>query len=233
MSKDRPRAKPGRPAGETERDATRARLLAAALDLFGRQGYEGASTRRIAAAAGVNLAAIPYYFGGKEGLYLAVAEHVAGAIGGRMMPAFAEAEALVAAPDTPHETLLQLLQDIMGRFADLLVAGTDAAQWARFIIREQMDPSPAFDILYENVMQPGHGALCRLVGRLAGLPAEAEETKLKAFALIGQVLVFRVARGAVLRRMGWDEVMPDELAATKAAVNAHITAIFGDREERS
>ncbi len=39
------------------------RLIRAALNAFGRQGFEAASTRAIAGAAGANLAALPYHFG--------------------------------------------------------------------------------------------------------------------------------------------------------------------------
>ncbi|HEX6141368.1 MAG TPA: TetR family transcriptional regulator, partial [Geminicoccaceae bacterium] len=56
----------GRARGERG-EATRERLLLAAIDVFGRRGFE-ASTRELAGAAGVNLAAIPYHFGSKHGL---------------------------------------------------------------------------------------------------------------------------------------------------------------------
>lgn len=49
--------------------ATRARILAAAMDRFARLGYETASLREIAAKAGVDVALIGRYFGGKEGLF--------------------------------------------------------------------------------------------------------------------------------------------------------------------
>ena len=54
--------------GEGRGDATRLALIRAALDLFGAKGFEAASTRDVAAAAGANLASIAYHFGGKEGL---------------------------------------------------------------------------------------------------------------------------------------------------------------------
>src|SRR3974377_1045109 len=57
-------------------DDLRLRLLEAAIPIFGRYGFDGASTRMLARAAGVNLQAIPYHFGGKEGLYLAAADHI-------------------------------------------------------------------------------------------------------------------------------------------------------------
>src|SRR5215472_11724937 len=49
--------------------ATRARILAAAMDGFARSGYEATSLREIAAGAGVDVALVGRYFGGKEGLF--------------------------------------------------------------------------------------------------------------------------------------------------------------------
>ena len=49
---------------------TRQRLVEAALDVFGRYGFEGATTRQIAREAKANLAAIVYHFGSKEALHL-------------------------------------------------------------------------------------------------------------------------------------------------------------------
>ena len=55
-------------------EATRRRLLDAALEAFGESGFDAVTTRDLAAKARVNQAAIPYHFGGKDGLYLAVVE---------------------------------------------------------------------------------------------------------------------------------------------------------------
>lgn len=49
-------------------------IIEIAEKLFSELGYDGASTRHIAQDAGVNMAMLNYYFGGKEGLYLAVFE---------------------------------------------------------------------------------------------------------------------------------------------------------------
>ena len=54
-----------------EPDPARARLLRAGLRLFAHQGFAATSTRELAQAAGVNVAAISYYFGDKAGLYRA------------------------------------------------------------------------------------------------------------------------------------------------------------------
>ncbi len=50
------------------------RLLDAAETLFAERGFHATSTRQITAAAGVNLAAVNYHFGTKDGLIAAVFE---------------------------------------------------------------------------------------------------------------------------------------------------------------
>ncbi len=68
----------GRPRGgpDDETPATRAAILAAARAEFASAGLSGARVNRIAGAAGVNKQLFYYYFGNKEGLYLASLESV-------------------------------------------------------------------------------------------------------------------------------------------------------------
>src|SRR5206468_9871426 len=57
-------------------DATRVKILQAALNEFSERGLTAASTDDIAERCGVNKRMIYYYFGSKEGLYLAALESV-------------------------------------------------------------------------------------------------------------------------------------------------------------
>src|SRR5882757_4024283 len=57
------------PAPSMNADVTRERLLCSALEIFANQGYEGASTRDVCAAAGIGNASIHYHFGDKAALY--------------------------------------------------------------------------------------------------------------------------------------------------------------------
>lgn len=58
--------------------ATRTALLDAALREFAAHGFEGASTRRIAAAAGTHQPQINYHFESKEELWKAAVDHLFG-----------------------------------------------------------------------------------------------------------------------------------------------------------
>jgi len=61
-------------------EANRARILEAAIDEFAARGFKGASMDAIAARTHTTRALINYYFGAKEGLYIAVLEQVYGEI---------------------------------------------------------------------------------------------------------------------------------------------------------
>ena len=65
---------------KTDDPEARAKIAAAAEQLFAARGYDGTVVRDIARAAGVNAAMIHYYFKSKEGLYRAILEGVKGEI---------------------------------------------------------------------------------------------------------------------------------------------------------
>jgi AcrR family transcriptional regulator len=200
------------------------RLLETAIDQFGRRGIEGASTRAIATAAGTMMSSITYHYGGKKGLYLAAARHIADQMGKRMAPALAPSEPRSRKTDGADAASAEVLT-IIDRFVQVIVHPESAA-WARFIVREQMEPTEAFDVLYG-------GGMGRLVERLSALIVEisggrcgAAEARLKTVAIVGQALVFRVARATLLRATGWTDVNPRSAKAIRRTVGAHTSAIL-------
>jgi AcrR family transcriptional regulator len=212
-----------RPIRRAPARETRQRLILAALDLFGRIGFEATGTRAIAEAAGANIGSIKYHFGGKEGLYAAVAEHIAEGISGTVLPIIAEAQARPGEP-TPDRAREVLIAILLG-FNHLMVANPETEGWARFIMREQMAPSAAFDILYEGAMGRAHGFMTHLVAAITGDPPESPAARLTAFAMIGQVLIFRVARAAVMRRMGWQRIGRSEEVLIKEILRRSVARL--------
>ena len=152
---------------------TRSQLIEAALDVFGRLGFEGATTRQIAKAANANLAAIVYHFGSKEALHIAVAEHVATNLREAMAPVLADATD-PAAFEEPKAARAMFAR-FVAAYVDVLVGNHEAERWARFIVREQMQPSAAFDVIY-GIMGGAVGIATRLVATALGRP-EDEDTK--------------------------------------------------------
>src|ERR1700688_4769512 len=95
-SKKPPRVPKAAIDGYQKGKETRARIVEVALKTFGNEGFKGATTRQIADDAGVNLPALKYYFGGKEGLYLACAHEIAARYGRLMLPVANTAHASLA-----------------------------------------------------------------------------------------------------------------------------------------
>ena len=201
---------------------TRAQLIEAALDVFGRLGFEGASTREIARTAGVNLAAIVYHFGSKEGLHQAVAEYLVGRINSLVGPALAAMSTpdAAATPASARAALIRMLTTML----DVLLGSAEAERWARFMVREQMQPTAAFDHIY-GFMGAAHGLATRLVAKATGRP-EDEETQVRVFTLIGQVLVFRIANALVLRRIGWESIGDAQRETIRRVVTQNVDAIL-------
>jgi TetR/AcrR family transcriptional regulator, regulator of cefoperazone and chloramphenicol sensitivity len=159
---------------------TRTRLLEAGLDHFGRVGFEGANIRAIAAAAGANIAAINYHFGGKRGLYLAVANHIVEGISGAIGPIAAEIIAIAAKPRLAPEEARAALGRFVRTAGRLLATSPKAERWARFILREQLDPTDAFEIIYNSIMGRMHRTLTALVAAVLALDPESDEARLEA-----------------------------------------------------
>jgi len=212
-----------KPRTRSDRGAeTRAQLIEAALEIFGRLGYEGATTRQIAKAADANLAAIVYHFGSKEALHLAVAEHVAKSILARIGPTLAT----ISSPEataTP-EAARTALHRLIGTITDTLLGTAEAELWARFIVREQLQPTAAFDVIY-GFMENAMTTALHLVTTILGVP-EDEEIRLRTITMLGQIIVFRVAQTLVLRRMQWTAIGDRERAAIKQVILQNLDAIL-------
>lgn len=208
-------------------DQTRAALIRAALKLFGRQGFEGTSTREIAALAKANIGSIAYHFGGKEGLRAACANHIVETIGGIAGAAMAETAGGAQGEDAARARLNTVLEAMVG----FIVARPEAGEFVQFVLRELSQPSEALDIIYDGVFEPVHRRLCRIWAEASGEDAESERTRITIFTLIGQVVYFRIAQAAVMRRMDWDKVGPAEATDIIAVVRSNIDAILSARKE--
>ena len=211
---------------ETGKDATRTALILAALDLIGRHGFDGASTRRIADAAKANIGSIAYHFGGKDGLRAACARFVVETVKSVAGPAVGLSEAKPTSAAEAEERLVHTVETVV-RF---LVAGSVAPRVIQFVLREISHPGPVLDIMYSGVFEPVHKRLCQLWEQATGEPAESEETRITVFTLIGQVVYLRIGREAVIRRMDWPSVGPEEAAKLAAIASSNVRAVIRSRQ---
>lgn len=213
-----------RDAASPQAEQTRAALIRAALRLFGQKGFDGTSTRDIAAAANANIGSIAYHFGGKEGLRLACAGFIVETI--QKIAGQAMAAGAPAAPGAAAEAAaLAQIDAIVQRMVGFIVAQPEAGEIVQFVLRELSHPTAALDAIYAGVFEPVHRRLCAIWAAATGEEAEAEETRLRVFAIIGQVVYFRIGREAVLRRMGWSAIGPAEAARIAGVITENVHTI--------
>jgi TetR/AcrR family transcriptional regulator, regulator of cefoperazone and chloramphenicol sensitivity len=212
-------------------DSTDARLLDVAIEHFGRRGLDGASTRAIAADAGTLMSSITYHFGGKKGLYLAAAEHISTSVGEHLRPAI-EQVAKLCALGIDVAAARASLHAIFSRMVEIMT-GEESAAFSRFIVREQAEPSEAFDRIYSGTMGQMLARVATMLRVISGDTLDEIEARVRAMTLVGQILVFRVARATVLKGTGWSDFTAPETAIVKAAVADNLDAIFDRLERRS
>ncbi len=203
--------------GAVRNDGPREKLLLAALELFGQYGFDGVSTRELAQKAGVNLQAINYYFDNKRGLYNAAADYLLERLQARIgerrkivLERFAEAQSGGPPIDATEAraTLTLVGESLLTLFAD-----DESAVWVRYMVREQAEPTEAFDRIYTGFMQPMLAAVRHLVGILIEADPSSERVHLRTLSLVGSLIIYRVGRATVLREMGWSAVGPEQVAA--------------------
>jgi AcrR family transcriptional regulator len=204
----------------------RKRLIEAGLDLFGKYSFDGASTRMLAEKAEVNLAAIKYYFGGKEGLYLAVADHIVEQIDGLIGPRLARVREALEKKALSKEQSFRLLSELLEFLITGFLGLPQSNKWLSILVREQLGPTEAFDILFEGFMRPLNEVFFGLVARIMGPGQDDQEIKLRVFAIMGQILVFHISPSAVKRTLNWEDYRPEHLDAIRCVIMENLRGIF-------
>lgn len=178
------------PAKNGQKLDTRTRLLRAAGELFARQGFRGATVRRISERARANIAAVRYYFGGKEELYAAVLQHT-------FITANLKYPPNHNLPDDadPASRLHTFIRSLLLRILD---AGRPA--WhGKLMVREIADPTPVLDQVVEETIRPLYAHLTAIIRDLLADTASEESIRLCAMSIMGQCLFYRNSRSVVSR----------------------------------
>ncbi len=174
-------------SAEQEQD-TRLRLIEAASQIFIDQGFQAGKIRDIVTRARANLAAINYYFGGKEGLYAAVIEHHADL-------AIADFSRLAAsvAGRPPEAQLREYIQVFLRR----LLHDNIQSRMSKLIARESIEPTAAFGVVMEKFIFPAHTTLSGIIRAIVGREVGEETIRRSSMSVIGQCLYYQNARRVV------------------------------------
>jgi TetR/AcrR family transcriptional regulator, regulator of cefoperazone and chloramphenicol sensitivity len=186
-------------------DSPSRRILEAAGEVFARQGFRRATVRDICKGAGVNVAAVNYYFGDKAGLYLATLKHF------RTL-AFDKCPLDLTDLTTKSELKPErALKTFIRAFVFRVLEEGKASWFGRLVAREYIEPSAALATLVEETIRPTYLSLAAIVERFfKGYPGE-EAIRLCCMSVISQSLFFLYARPVLERLFDMNRFEPQEI----------------------
>jgi TetR/AcrR family transcriptional regulator, regulator of cefoperazone and chloramphenicol sensitivity len=157
----RGRSSSSKPAEDRQR--TQLQLLEAAGQEFAERGFDRTTAKEICERAGTNTAAVNYYFGGIEGLHVAVLEEARN----RLFSADAIAAAVAGKSDPKAK-----LEAILDLVAEALTGPLSSSWEFRVLGRELVAPSPAMLETKDKVILPRARLLRQFIAELMKLPED-------------------------------------------------------------
>jgi AcrR family transcriptional regulator len=188
-------------ADTPDSDGTREKLLEAAAEVFAETGYYGATVRQICARAGTNIALVNYHFGDKMGLYTEVLQQTVRT---------GHVNAIRGALDQngPPEDILRAI--VRARMSGMC-GGNLADRQFRIVIHELAHPTPAMARVVDEVTRPIYKRVLELIGGMIGLAPEDEKTRLCAHSVMGQIMLYALARPFLTRLWPGLKMTPEQL----------------------
>ncbi len=188
-------------------------LLRAGQTAFARHGFEGASLRRIAAAAGVDPGLAAHHFGSKEALWTAVIEHLAQTL----VPSIDELKQLRRNTHIPIGARL-------GRALRQLVSlACEEPEFGMFIARVGSERGEKLDTLIEKLLRPYHDAFKPLLVEAMKEKVIAKQPVEVLYCMLTYAVSITVSYRHILESFGEPVRNTEKL---KAAITKCIFATF-------
>ncbi len=183
---------------ENEKEAlsTQDKLLEAAGALFLERGYDHVSVRDITEAAGTNVAAVNYHFGGKPNLYREFLRKI-------LSESTAEKVRELTAMVEEHDTidLQEIIRYYVVSFIGCMLSDKEGTRMLELLSNEMSENSIAVDVLYKEAVAPVHKVIKTAV--LKAVPGiTPEKASLCMASIAGQVFHFVRAKDFIKRLTG-------------------------------
>lgn len=138
---------------------TRARIIQCAGQLIAQQGYAKTTSKSICQLAQVNMAAVNYHFGSRDGLYIAVLKEIHAAL-----LSLDSLQALAAAPLTAEEKITCFLDKY------ILIAADEADWHLQVWARELLNPSPFIGQIIDEDAKPKLAIILKIFAEYLNMP---------------------------------------------------------------
>ena len=160
--------------------STKGRILAAAEEVFAARGFQGASTREIAARAGVNISSLHYHWESKETLYFAVFRNVFD----RIVDLLQNTLAPLLARHGRREEAIDLA---MGQLFDFFA---DSPNVPKLLLRRIVENEDIEIGIERDILVPAWDVFSEWLGRLGRRAFSADESRLFMLSVHSVLLAY-------------------------------------------
>jgi len=199
--------------------SARERILAEAERLFGARGFDGASMRQLAKAAGVPPALVSYHFGSKEGVYRAVFERRAPTVVEQRLAGLAIA---MSEPDLDRRLEL-VVKSLVFPMLRLRAHDRDPS-FGRLLAHETMDPNSEERGFITEMFDPIARAVVDALA--SALPGKSEAEIWWAYEFMLGAMVYVMGDAGRLERLTGGLCRPDDEEEAVRHMVAFLTAGF-------
>ena len=192
----------------TKANISKERILYEAEALFAERGFYAVTVREITRAARCNLAAVNYYFGNKQNLYMEVFKCLWEPRAKRI---FARFESQLSAGG--ELTLKGIVRALAEAFIKGPLSDEERLRHSLLMIREMARPTEAFEMVVGEVIGPFQRRMVQLIRPFMPKEIGRVALLLNIQSIISMVTHFNFARNPVMRITGmqYDDLFTDEL----------------------
>ena len=192
---------------------TPSKILIAALIEFGKAPVKSVGTRDIAKRAGVNIAAISYYFDGKDELYALLVDQIIEYFNKTSAEFRQRLDALVAAPD--KQAAKQLLRDyirwrVMSPENREDMRNDVVKSVISIVSREEFNNTPLFKKIHDEVVKWSDAVFSESFKIIFGNSIDDESARILALSVSGMLVKFTVVPESVKYSMQWRKIGVEE-----------------------
>jgi len=212
---------------DTELSETRTRILEAAASIFAEHGFAATTIRMICGLARVNLAAVNYHFGSKEGLYGETIRFVRRRAYDRYPTTYG-----LSLDATAEEKLLAFIRSFLLRTS----CDERNLEFGTLVMREMVEPTSALDMMVDEGIRSLFGQLVDIVRSLMGTTVTEETVLACSRSIISQCIFYLFSR-SVINRMSpehnFDPADMDRIAAQILSFSLHaIRGLKAEKEQK-
>ena len=179
--------------------------------MFAENGFHGVSVRELCAAAGANVAAIQYHFGGKEGLYQAIFETTLDEDETSFNVAMNNIDLALKHTDPDKKQITLAVEMYINSFFARFPLNEQKRWFSVLVLREISFPGPGFEQILNRRVKRSQQTLSRIIATLQKIDEHSEMARLQAHVINGTIMSALLSRNVLTRIMNWKTLTPKTL----------------------